>query len=89
MRRVPKIVSAYAAIASPRFHPPDALAEFARILKRGQRLAIMWNRRSKADPLTAAYRQAMVDVAGQSGAESMSFDREVVARSGLFTAPDR
>jgi SAM-dependent methyltransferase len=36
------------------FRAPEALAEFARILKPHRRLAIAWNRRSTTDPLTVA-----------------------------------
>src|SRR6185295_16889471 len=35
------------------FRPEAALAEFARILRPRGRLAIVWNRRSTTDPLTA------------------------------------
>jgi SAM-dependent methyltransferase len=71
------------------FRAADALKEFARILKPRGRLAIMWNRRSKSDPLTAGYRQVIVDVGGEPTAESMSFDPEVVTRSRLFSPPER
>jgi SAM-dependent methyltransferase len=71
------------------FHPPDALAEFARVLKPGRRLAIMWNRRSQTDPFTAGYRRAILDVGGEIAAERMPFDPDVVARSGQFFPPDR
>jgi len=67
----------------------DALAEFGRILKRDGRLALVWNRRSQDDPMTVGYRQAIVDVGGDTEAERMSFDPTVVARSGLFTPVDR
>jgi len=71
------------------FNPPDALREFARVLKRGGRVAIAWNRRSTTDPLTAGYRQAILDVGGETAAERMSFDPGVIAASGVFTAPER
>jgi SAM-dependent methyltransferase len=71
------------------FRPPDALAEFARILRPDGRLAIVWNRRSTTDPLTAGYRQAILDVGGEIAAEKMSFDPAVIAASGLFTPPGR
>ena len=67
------------------FRPPEALAEFARILEPSGPLAIMWNRRSSADPLTAAYKQAILDVGGEVAAERMPFDPGVVAGSGLFS----
>ena len=69
--------------------PADALREFARVLKRGGRVAIAWNRRSTTDPLTAGYRQAILDVGGETAAERMSFDPGVIAASGVFTAPER
>jgi SAM-dependent methyltransferase len=71
------------------FRPPEALAEFARVLKPSGRLAIMWNRRSLNDPFTAAYRQAILDVGGESEAERMPFDSSVIARTGRFEAPIR
>jgi SAM-dependent methyltransferase len=71
------------------FRALAALAEFARILKPRRRLAIMWNRRSKVDPLTAGYRQVIVDVGGDVGVESMPFDPAVVPDSGRFSTPHR
>jgi SAM-dependent methyltransferase len=71
------------------FRAPEALAEFARILKPRRRLAIMWNRRSRIDPLTAGYRQVIVDVGGDMGVESMPFDPGVVPNGGLFSTPQR
>ena len=71
------------------FRPPEALTEFARVLRPSGRLAIMWNRRSLSDPFTAAYRQAILDVGGESEAERMPFDSTVIARSVRFDAPVR
>jgi SAM-dependent methyltransferase len=71
------------------FHTRDAVAEVARILKPGGRLAIMWNRRSTSDPLTAGYRQAILDVGGEVVAERMPFRPRIVDEDGLFTAPER
>ena len=71
------------------FRAADALAEFARILGPRRRLAIMWNRRSKTDPLTAGYRHVIVDVGGDMGVESMDFDPAVIPNSGLFSSPER
>ena len=59
------------------FRATDALAEFARILRPRRRLAIMWNRRSKTDPLTAGTVEVIVDVGGDMGVESMAFDPAV------------
>jgi SAM-dependent methyltransferase len=71
------------------FRADDVLPEFARILKRGGRLAISWNRRSTDDPFTAGYRQAIAEVGGETAAEMTSFDPDVVTRSGLFSPPER
>ena len=67
------------------FRTTEALAEFARVLKPGGRLAIMWNRRSSRDPLTAGFRQAILDVGGESAAERRDFAPDSVSESGLFT----
>jgi SAM-dependent methyltransferase len=71
------------------FTPPEALAEFGRVLKPERRLAIVWNRRSATDPLTAGYRQAILDVGGEIAAERMGFDPSDVAASGVFSPPQR
>ena len=71
------------------FRPAEVLPEFARILKPRRRLAIMWNRRSTSDPLTAGYRQAILDVGGETAAERMRFDPEVIGGSGLFSSAER
>ena len=71
------------------FRSAHALGEFARILKPHGRLAIMWNRRSTSDPLTAGYRQAIVDVGGEVAAERMSFNPDVITGSKLFSPPQR
>lgn len=73
----------------PWLRTADALPEFARILKHGGRLAITWNGRSKSDPLTAGYRQAIIDVGGEITAETMPFDPNVIVHSGLFSQPKR
>ena len=70
------------------FDPMAALAECARVLKPGGRLAIMWNRRSHTDPLTEGYRRAILEVGGESQIERMAFDPDVIGRSRLF-APVR
>jgi SAM-dependent methyltransferase len=71
------------------FRSPEALPEFARVLKPGRRLAIVWNRRSTTDPLTAGYRRAILDVGGEIEAERMPFNPDVVADSGLFSPVER
>jgi len=70
------------------FRAADALVEFARILKSEGRLALVWNRRSETDALTAGYRRAIIDAGGETAAERMPFDQNVVIRSGLFSAPE-
>jgi SAM-dependent methyltransferase len=71
------------------FRTADTLAEFARILRDRGRLAIVWNRRSRSDPLTAGYRQAIVDVGGEIADESRAFNPAVISDSGLFSSPAR
>jgi SAM-dependent methyltransferase len=71
------------------FRPADTLIEFARILTANGRLSLMWNRRSKSDPLTAGYRQVIRDVGGETVVEQMEFDPGVIAASGLFLPPER
>jgi hypothetical protein len=44
----------------------------------------MWNRRSRTDPVTAGYRQAILDVGGETAAERMGFEVSVVTASPLF-----
>jgi SAM-dependent methyltransferase len=68
------------------FRGGEALREFARILRPGGRLALMWNRRRRDDPFTAGYRAAILEVGGDSLVERMDFDSAVVAKSGLFSA---
>ena len=49
----------------------------------------MWNRRSEADPFTAGYRRAILDVGGETAAERRGFDPTIIDRSGLFLPPER
>jgi len=71
------------------FRAAAALREFARVLKPRGRLAITWNRRSRSDPFTAGYRQAIIVVGGEIAAERMDFDPGVIAGSTLLSAPER
>jgi SAM-dependent methyltransferase len=71
------------------FQPGQVLPEFARILRRRGRLAIVWNRRRASDPFTAGYRQAIADVGGEITVEGMGFDADVIDRSGLFSPAER
>ncbi len=69
------------------FRPRESLAEFARILLPGGRLALMWNNRDRDDPLTRGYVEAIHAVSGEHPAESREFDPAVVGAEGLFTPP--
>lgn len=71
------------------FRAAAALAEFGRILRDRGRLAIMWNRRSRSDPLTDGYRQAIVDVGGEIAEETRTFNPDVIHESGLFSRVER
>ena len=66
------------------FREREALAEFARILRAGGRLALMWNNRDARDPLTRGYIDAIRAVSGEHPAEMRSFDPQVIAASGRF-----
>jgi SAM-dependent methyltransferase len=67
------------------FRQEEALREFHRILRPRGRLAIMWNKRDSRDPFTAAYRQAILAVEGESPLEMREYDPGVMDRAGLFT----
>src|SRR5262249_22138093 len=64
----------------------EALGEFARVLPRGGRIALMWNERDRADPLMTGYREAIRAIGGEHPAEMREFDPGVVGRSGLYSA---
>jgi SAM-dependent methyltransferase len=68
------------------FRPEAALREFARILRPGGRLALMWNRRTADDPFTAGYRAAILEVGGDIAVERMDFDPAMIEATGLFAA---
>jgi SAM-dependent methyltransferase len=67
------------------FRQRDALAEFHRVLKPGGRLALMWNARSRSDPLTLGYILAIHAVNGEHPAERRELDPDIVHRDGWFT----
>ena len=74
-----------AAQAFHTFLAEQALAEFRRILKPHGRLAIMWDGRDPADPLTRDYVEAIHAVNGEHPAELREFDPAVVNAAGHFT----
>jgi SAM-dependent methyltransferase len=51
------------------FRHAEALAEFARVLPPGGRLALLWNARDHDDPLTRGYIEAIHAVGGEHPAE--------------------
>jgi SAM-dependent methyltransferase len=61
-----------------------ALREFARILRRPARIAIMWNERDRAAPMMTAYKEAIAAIGGEHPAETREFDPAVIVRSRLF-----
>jgi len=67
------------------FRADEALREFARVLRPGGRLSLMWNRRRRDDAFTAGYRAAILEVGGDSLVERMDFDPALVAKSGFFS----
>jgi SAM-dependent methyltransferase len=71
------------------FRAEAALPEFARILRPGGRLALMWNRRTQDDPFTAGYLAAILEVGGDSAVERMGFDPAMVEATELFSAARR
>ncbi len=71
------------------FRAGEAVAEFARVLAPGGRLALVWNRRRPDDPFTRGYREAIVAVGGETALERMAFDPAVVPAHGGFAPLER
>lgn len=69
------------------FDADTALREFARILRPGGRLALVWNLRDEHDAFTEGYRRALLDVGAEHPMERHGFDPIVIERSGLFAPP--
>jgi SAM-dependent methyltransferase len=66
------------------FDPPPALQEFSRILRPGRRLALLWNIRDEADPVSGAYTRAIREITGNQPAEMRGFDPASVTATGAF-----
>jgi SAM-dependent methyltransferase len=82
--------SARLVVAATAFHwfrPEETLHEFHRVLAPGGRLALMWNTRDRADPLTIGYIQAIHQVHGEHPAERRRFDPTAVTAAGEFSPP--
>jgi SAM-dependent methyltransferase len=67
------------------FRQREALAEFHRILRPRGRVALVWNTRSRSDPLTRGYIEAIRAVNGEHPAETRAFEPDVVSADGWFT----
>jgi hypothetical protein len=59
------------------------VAEFHRVLRRRGRLALLWNKKDRRDAFTAAYRDAIFDLAGDAPAETFEIDAAMLARAGF------
>jgi SAM-dependent methyltransferase len=66
------------------FRANESVAEMARVVKSGGRLALVWNRRDESDPFMAGYERAVLEVATDPAVVGMQADIEAVDRSGLF-----
>jgi len=60
------------------FEARPAVAEFARVLRRGGRLALLWNVRDESKPLAAAYARIVRDAAGPAYRGEHLFDPAVL-----------
>lgn len=69
------------------FRQDEAIKEFARVLRQGGRLAIVWNDRDRTDALMTEYRDAIAAAGGEHPAEARAFDPKVVAHGGSFDDP--
>ncbi len=66
------------------FRGPDALAEFARILRKGGRLALMWNDRDDRDWFTAAYTAVIQKVAAGGSSITRPVHPDALFASTLY-----
>jgi SAM-dependent methyltransferase len=80
------------------FRPDEALREFARVLRPGGRLALLWNLRDAVDPMTREYDRivshaaAQVDPGRRDARQALDepllrSDRFVDARRSTFDSP--
>jgi ubiquinone/menaquinone biosynthesis C-methylase UbiE len=70
------------------FDAPAALAEFARILTSGGRLALLWNRRDQSDPFMAGYEEIAARAQEHARGEGRLMRKNRAydpASGGLFT----
>jgi SAM-dependent methyltransferase len=75
-----------AASAFHWFDAPVALAEFHRVLRRGGRLAMLWNRRRSDEPLHQAIDGIIEPYRHRASSHRDGSWRRDVERSGLFAA---
>jgi SAM-dependent methyltransferase len=66
------------------FRADDALAELARVLRPGRRVALLWNEKDPDDPFTAEFAAAIALAAGDDPAASAHVRSEALFRSRLF-----
>lgn len=64
------------------FRPAEALAEFARVLRRGGRLALVWNERDESDPFTREYGEIIREASNNHPAE-----RRLGASRAIYETP--
>jgi len=69
------------------FRAREAVAEFHRVLRPHGRLALVWNSRSRTDPFSLGYIEAVRSVNGEHPAEMRTFEPEAVSAEGRFTPP--
>jgi SAM-dependent methyltransferase len=68
------------------FEPQSALTEFARVLRRGGRLALLWNEGDRSDRLTSDYYALVNESAGDSPVLKVRGAPEAFWASALFVS---
>lgn len=66
------------------FRQAEALSEFARVLKPGGRVALVWNDRDNDDPLTGGYNRAILTASGDHPAARRFARPDSLFESKLF-----